>query len=327
VSNRRRRLLLAAAGVLATTRPAFAQGTGRVPRIGFVLPTGPSARQEAFMEGLRELGYADGRNIRVETRFAEGRPERLAGLIEELIGLDVDVLVVGATVGARAAKKATGTIPIVFAGSSDPVAGGVVSNLARPEANITGFSFAASEGFAGKWLEVLLEAVPGASPVAVVWSASNASATRFVSDLQSAARALKANLMAYQASDAAELDEALAAIAASEARSLIVTPSPFSLTQRHKLVRFAAARRLPAMYFVDEFVEAGGLMSYGPSIIETYRRAARYVDRILKGARPSELPVQQSDRFELALNVAAARALGLQIPRNVLVRARVIEGK
>ncbi|HZM35020.1 MAG TPA: ABC transporter substrate-binding protein [Burkholderiales bacterium] len=325
MSTRRREALLAGAGLLAAML-VRAQGAGKVHRIGFVLPTARGARHDAFLEGLRELGYVEGRNVRVEARFADGKPERLSALIHELIALDIEVLVVGATIGARAAKTATRTIPVVFAGSSDPVAGGVVSNLARPEANITGLSFAASEGFAGKWLELMVEAAPGASPIAALWSSSNTSASRFVADLRSAALALKVELAAHQAADLRQLDDALAAISASAARALIVTPSPFYLTQRRKLVEFAAARRLPSMYFVEEFVEAGGLMSYGPSIIETYRGAARYVDRILKGAKPSDLPVEQSDKFDLAVNLAAARALGLVIAPAMLLRANRVIG-
>jgi putative ABC transport system substrate-binding protein len=319
-------VLFAGAGLLAAAMLARAQVAGKVHRIGFVLPTARGARHDAFIAGLRELGYDEGRNVRIEARFAEGKPERLPALIRELIALDVEVLVVGATIGARAAKEATRTIPVVFAGSSDPVAGGVVGNLARPEGNITGLSFAASEGFAGKWLELLEEAAPGASPVAVLWSSSNASASRFVADLRSAALALKVGLAAHHAADLRQLDDAFGAIGTSGARALIVTPSPFFLTQRRKLVEFAARRGLPAMYFVEEFVEAGGLMSYGPSIIATYRGAARYVDRILKGAKPSDLPVEQSDKFDLTVNLATARALGLEITPAVLLRASRVIG-
>lgn len=326
MSTCRRKALFAGAGLLAAAMLARAQVAGKLHRIGFVLPTARGARHDAFIDGLRALGYVEGHNVRVEARFADGKPERLPALIQELIALDIEVLVVGATIGARAAKEATRTIPVVFAGSSDPVAGGVVSNLARPEANITGLSFAASGGFAGKWLELMQEAVPRATPIAALWSSSNASASRFVADLRGAALALKVEVAAHHAADLGQLDQALSAIGASAARALIVTPSPFYLTQRRKLVEFAAGRRLPAMYFVEEFVEAGGLMSYGPSIIATYRGAARYVDKILKGAKPADLPVEQSDKFELAVNLAAARALGLVIAPAMLLRANRVIG-
>lgn len=322
-SPARRRLLLAGIAWLVAPRTQ----AQKAPRIGFVLPQSGGARHDAFLQGLRALGYEDGRNIHVEVRFADGRPERLPALIQEVIDLNIEVLVVGATIGARAAKKATTTIPIVFAGSSDPVAGGVVTSLARPEGNITGFSFAAGAGFGEKWLELLKEAVPSVSHVAALWSSSNASATRFVEDLQSAARILKVTLDAHHAADLRQLDQAFAAIAASKAQGLVVTPSPFSVTHRRKLVEFAATQRLPAMYFGEEFVDVGGLMSYGPSITDTYRQAASYVDKILKGAKPADLPVQQSAKFELAINLGAARALGLQVPQAVLLRAaRVVGG-
>jgi putative ABC transport system substrate-binding protein len=319
----RRRLLLAGIAVLVAPRTQ----AQKAHRIGFVLPQSGGARHDAFLQGLRALGYEEGRNIHVEVRFAEGRPERLPALIDEVIGLKIDVLVVGATIGARAAKNATTTIPIVFAGSSDPVAGGVVTNLARPEGNITGFSFAAGAGFGEKWLEILKEAVPSASHVAALWSSSNASASRFVEDLQSAGRVLKVRLDVHHAANLAQLDEAFAAIAAGGAHALIVTPSPFSVTHRRKLVEFAASKRLPAMYFAEDFVEAGGLLSYGPSITDTYRHAASYVDKILKGAKPADLPVQQSAKFDLAINLGTAKALGLKVPQTVLLRAsRVVEG-
>lgn len=293
----------------------------RIHRIGFVSPTAPGPRSEAFLQGLREFGYIDGRNARVDMRFAEGQPERLPGLVDELIGLKVDILVVGATIGARAAKKATSTIPIVFAGSSDPVAGGIVSNLSRPGGNITGFSLAFGDGFAGKWLELLKAAAPQVSHVAALWSSSNAAATGYVEDLKVAARASKVKLDAHHAAHAAELDEALAAIGGSSARGLVVMPTPFAFATRDKLVRFAADRRLPAMYFAEDFTDAGGLLSYGPSISDSYRRAAAHVDKILKGAKPGDLPVEQPTKFELAINLKTAKAMGLVIPRSLLLRA------
>ncbi len=322
----RRYFLVAGGALLGAPLAVEAQRAERLFRIGFVSPTPPGSRNEAFLQGLRELGYVDGHDVKLEMRFAEGRPERLPGLVEELIRLKVDVLVVGATIGARAAMSATTTIPIVFAGSSDPVAGGVVANLARPEGNITGFSLAYGDGFAGKWLELLKEAVPNVSQFAALWSSSNSAAARFVKELQMAARVLHVGLEVHHAAHLAELDEVLAAIGKSDARGLIVTPSPFAVTQRDRIIRFAASKRLPAMYFVEDFAEAGGLMAYGPSISDSYRRAASHVDKILKGARPGDLPVEQPTRFELTLNLGSARALGLKIPQSVLLRAdRVIE--
>lgn len=322
----RRRLLIAGGALFVAPFVATAQRAEKIYRIGFVSPTAPGPRNEAFLLGLRELGYVEGRNVHTELRFAEGRPERLLGLVEELIGLKVDVLVVGATIGARAAKKATTTIPIVFAGSSDPVAGGIVSNLARPGGNITGFSLAYGKRFAGKWLELLKEVAPEASHFAALWSSSNASAVRFVNALQSAAQTLKVSLDVHHATNLSELDEALAVIGRGRARGLIVNPSPFAATNRRKLVQFAASKHLPAVYFSEQFAEAGGLMSYGPNIPRVYRRAASYVDKILKGAKPGDLPVENPTKFDLVINLKTAKALGITIPPSIMLRAdRVIE--
>lgn len=326
----RRRFLAAEGALLVATLvaplAAGAQRAARLHRIGFVSPTQPGPRNDAFLQGLRELGYVSGRDVTIEMRFADGRPERIPALVEEVIGLDVDVLVVGATVGARAAKRATSTIPVVFAGSSDPVAGGIVTNLAHPEGNVTGLSLTYGDGFAGKWLELLKEAAPGLSHVAALWSSSNAAAARFVKELAAAARTLKVRLDVHHCADLAGLDAAFAAIGTSGAQGLIVTPSPFAATHRDRLVRFAASKRLPAMYFVDDFADAGGLMSYGPSITDSYRRAATYVDRILKGAKPGDLPVEQPTRFALTINLKTAHEIGLKIPQSFLLRAdRVIE--
>ncbi|MET0166131.1 MAG: ABC transporter substrate-binding protein [Vicinamibacterales bacterium] len=320
--NRRDSVLaLLALGVMAAPLAVAAQRAERVYRIGFVSPTPPGPRSDAFLQGLRGLGYVEGQNVSIEMRFAEGRPERLPGLIEEMIRLKVDVLVVGATIGARAAKRATTTIPIVFAGSSDPVAGGIVGNLARPEGNITGTSLAYGESFAGKWLELLKEAAPNISHFSALWSSSNAAAAGFAKELQVAARTVQVRLDMHHAANLAELDEALTAIGSSGAQGLIVTPSPFSATNRDRLVEFAASKRLPAMYFVEDFPDAGGLMSYGPSIADAYRRAATHVDNILKGARPADLPVEQPTKFELVINLKTAKALGLTIPQSLLLRA------
>jgi putative ABC transport system substrate-binding protein len=315
-----------AAALFGTARAADLQRSTKTYRIGFVSPTGPGARNDAFLQGLRELGYVDGHNVRVEMRFAEGRPERIAGLVDELISLKVDVLVVGATVGARAARNATTSIPVIFAGSSDPIAGGIVSNLARPEGNITGTSLAIGERFAGKWLELLKEVTPRISHVAVLWSSSNAAATRFLDELHIAARKLDVTIDVHHAAHAAELEQALVTLGNSKAQGLIVTPSPFAAANQDRLVGFAASKRLPAIYFADDFPLGGGLMSYGPSIAEAYGRAAGYVSQILRnGARPADLPVTQPERFELVVNLRTARALGLDVPHSVLLRARVID--
>ena len=322
----RRRLLVAGGALLLAPLLARAQRGQKVYRIGFLSPTAPGLRDQAFLRGMRELGYVEGRNVHIEMRFAEGRPERLPGLAEELIGLKPDVLAVGSTIGARAVKKATTTIPIVFAGSSDPVAGGLVPNLAHPGGNITGFSLAYGDGFAGKWMELLKEVAPEVSHVAALWSSSNAAAVRFVKELQTAARKLDVALDVHLARNLPELDVALAAIGRSRAQGLIVVPSPFAATQRRKLVQFAAGERLPAVYFFEKFANAGGLMSYGPDFADVYRRAASHVDRILKGAKPGDLPVENPTKFDLVVNLKTAKALGITIPQSILLRAdRVIE--
>lgn len=319
--KRRTMTVLLGAAALVPPLAAWTQGAQRMHRIGFVSPVARGPRSDAFVHGLRELGHVEGRNVRIDMRFADGQPERLPGLVDEVLRLNPDVLVVGATIGARAAKNATTMVPIVFAGSSDPVAGGIVANLARPEGNVTGFSLAYGDGFAGKWLELLTQAAPGVSHVAVVWSSTNAAASRFVQELQLAGRTLNVRLDVHQASTDAELDQALAAITAGAARGLIVTPSPFFVSRQRNLVEFAAGRRLPAIYFAEEFTAAGGLMSYGPSITDSYRRAAAHVDKILRGAKPADLPVEQPTKFDLVINLKAAKALSLTIPGTLLLRA------
>jgi len=322
----RRRFLVTSVALLGAPLAARAQRADRVYRVGFLSPVKRGARSEALREGLRDLGYVEGRNLDPTMRFADGKRERLDPLVRELVGLDPDVLVVGSTIGGRAAKKATTTIPIVFAGSSDPVAGGLVSNLARPGGNITGFSLAYGKAFAGKWLELLKELTPGISHYAALWSSANPSAVRFVEELRRAAQVLNVTLDVHHARDLAELDAAFAAIRASDARALIVNPSPFAATHRRRLVDFAARARLPAVYFFESFVKAGGLMSYGPNIVAVYRRAASHVDKILKGARPGDLPVENPTKFDLVVNLKTGKALDIAIPPSILLRAdRVIE--
>ena len=326
MSDLRRRRFLLAAGALLAAPLAAAQRKDGPYRIGFLSPVAPGPRDAAFRKGMQALGWQEDRNVTIAMRFAEGRPERLPGLVEELLALNLDVLVAGSTIGARAAKRATTTVPIVFAGSSDPVAGGLVTNLRRPGGNITGFSLAYGDGFAGKWLELLKEAVPELSHAAMIWSSSNAAAKRFVKEVETVAQRLHLQLDVHHAADSPELDAALAAIGGSGARGLIVAPSPFAASQRSKLVAFTNSRQLPAIYFSESFAKAGGLMSYGPDIPDVYRRAAGHVDRILKGAKPGELPVERPTKFDLVVNVGAAKAIGRSLPSSVLLRAdRVIE--
>ncbi len=322
--------LAAAVLLLAGSVAVHAQPAARVHRIGYVSPTSlnPSNPQfDAFRQGLRELGYVEGKNVIVEARFAEGRFERLPELVAELIGLKVDVLVAGSPVGAVAAKKASTSVPIVFAGVGDPVASGLVASLARPRGNITGVAVGAGgAAFGEKWVELLKEALPDVSQVAVLANRSNPTNTPNLKGVEAAAQTVKVKLDILDAGNATELDRALAAIEASRAQAIIVTSDPFLLDKRVALVQFAASKRLPAIYFFKLFADAGGLMSYGASLEESYRRAATYVDRILKGAKPADLPIEQPTRFELVINMKTARALGLKIPQSLLLRAdHVIE--
>lgn len=287
----------------------------------------PGSQTQAFKSALREFGYVEGRNLQFEERSGGAQPERLAGLAEELVRAQLDVLVSGTTATTRAAMKAGPSAPIVFLGSTDPVGSGLVASLARPGGNVTGFSLALGEGFAPKWLELLKQAAPSVQHVAALW---NARATdkghRFATELNDAAQRLKLRIDQHRASTPAELDEALAAIGASAARALIVTGGPLFGGRRKPILEFAAARRVPAIYFSSNFVEEGGLMSYGPNTQHIARRAASHVDRILKGTKAGDIPVEQPTVFELVLNRTTARALGLTFPKALLVAAdRVIE--
>jgi putative ABC transport system substrate-binding protein len=313
--------------LLAGSVAAQAPQAGRVYRIGFVSPTSPGPTIEAFRQGLTEAGYIEGKDVIVETRFAEGRSERLPELVAELIRQKVDVLVVGSSLGALAAKRATATVPIVFAGIIDPVAPGIVASLARPGGNITGTTFGiGGSGFAGKWVEILKEAAPDVSHVAVLQNSASPISAPLVREMQAAARILNVKLDVHDAGDPTKLDKAFAAIGASGARGLIVTNDPFFHAIRVKLVQRVARKRLPAVYFTKDFADAGGLIVYGSSLGDSYRRAATYVDKILRGARPADLPIDQPTRFELVINLKTARALRLTIPQSLLLRAdQVIE--
>lgn len=318
--------------VLLLVGPAdsHAQPAAKVHRIGIVSPLAASLEPptvRAFRQALRELGYVEGKNVIVEARYANGRIELFPELVAELVKLKVDVLLAGSTQGALAAKRATSTVPIVFAGIIDPIASGIVVNLARPGGNITGATFGAGGlAIAGKWLELLKEVVPGIAHVAVLFSSAEPASAESLREIRDAARILKVTIDPYDASNDANLEKAFAAIGASGAQGLIVAGSAYFGGNRVKLVRFAAEKRIPAMYFFSLFPDIGGLMSYGGSAEDSYRRAASYVDRILKGAKPADLPIDQATKFELVVNLKTAKALGITIPRSLLFRAdRIIE--
>ena len=309
--------LMVGVSILAALPAAEAQPPERSVRIGVLAPGSRDDDIQSFLAGMRDLGYIEGRNLVLEYRRAEGKTERLSDLLAELVRLKVDVIVTGGTPAVLAAKRATITIPVVIGAMGDPVASGVVASLARPGGNITGLSLAIGEGFAGKYLELLREAVPKASRIAVLRPA----AVSTVHDMERAARSLDVRLQFVEVNQPGQLDRAFAAMTAQHAAALVVTPNPFNSTHSDRILRLAAKHRLPALYGLRMFVDAGGLMAYGPSLSESWRRAATYVDKILKGAKPADLPIEQPTKLELIINLKTAKALGLTIPQSLLVRA------
>jgi putative ABC transport system substrate-binding protein len=313
--------LLFILGMLSVPLAAEAQPARKVPHIG-VLQAGapPEPLVEAFRAGLRDLGYVEGRDIVLEFRWAEGRVDRLPGLAEELVGLRVDVITTLSTPAAIAARHATATIPIVFTGVGDPVGTGVVSSLARPGGNVTGISVMATE-LSGKRLEILREMVPRVSRVAMLWNDTNPGMVLRAHETEAAAAKLGVTIQSLGVHDLIAFDGAFASIVNGRAAALFTLVDPFTRQHRQRIVDFAARRRLPALYEAREFVDVGGLMSYGPSLLAIQRRSAAYVDRILKGAKPADLPVEQPTRFELVINLKTAKALGLPVPQSLLGRA------
>jgi putative ABC transport system substrate-binding protein len=322
-----RRTFLAGAGAVVLAAPLAAEGqqAAKVPRIGW-LPVNLAAAPlnlEPFRKGLRDLGYVEGRNLVIETRDAEGRLERLPALAAELVALKVDVIVAPGTPQALAAKKATSTIPIVFVGATDPVTDGLVTSLARPGGNATGSSNFAAE-LVGKRLELLKQAVPGISRVAVLWqpgAVPERAEKDMLKEADVAARALGVRPHFVEARGPDDVDRALSDMTRARADALTVLPSAMFVSERRRLVDLAAKNRLPAVYGSREFVDAGGLMSYGPNIADLNRRAATYVDKILKGAKPADLPVERPTKFDLVINLQTAKVLGLTIPPALLGRA------
>ena len=320
---------LLALGLLAAPLIAEAQQPSmKTARIGYVsLRSGPEHQEEAFRQGLRELGYVEGQNISVEYRWADWKPDRIPALAEELVRLKVDVIVSagGGTVTVLAVKKATKTIPVVFVTGGDPVSTGLVASLARPGGNLTGVSFLTSE-LNAKRLDLLKAAVPGVSRVAVLTNPANPLTAGALKELEGAARALKVKLQVLEARDPQAIDDAFAAMKRERAGALLVRNDPMFFAQRERIVGLAAKSRLPGIFEWREFAEAGGLLSFGANITDVYRRLATYVDKILKGAKPGELPVEQPTKFELVVNLKTAKALGLTIPPSLVGRAdRVIE--
>ena len=330
MSDMRRRDLIVLLGGAAAAWPlaARAQQPRKVPRIGVLLPGTAASfalRTKAFLDGLRELGYIEGRTITIEWKWGQDKVEGLPELAADLVGRNIDVLVTGGTPAAKALKSATGTIPIVMAIIGDPVAAGLVESLARPGGNATGFSIVAPD-LSGKRLELLKEIVPEPSPVAVMLNTKNPQSQFELNEMQTAARAMGLQLHTVPVSPQDTLDEAFAAMNRASVRALIILTDPIFFSQRRQIVDLAARSRLPAMHFFQEFAEEGGLVSYGPSDTDLYRRSATYVDKILNGARPSELPVEQPTKFDLVINLKTATTLGLEISPMLLARAdKVLE--
>ena len=307
--------------VLFSHHPAEAQKPSAVRKIGFLSSpaSGPISFYEMFRQGLRELGYAEGHNIVIEYRSAEGRPQLLE-LANELVREKVEVIVAGGGPAARSAKEATKIIPIVFTTSGDPVESGYVDSLARPGGNMTGMSWLAFE-LVGKRLELLKEAVPRVSRVAILSNPQHPGEQRELRETQSTARAKGMTLDYYQTRTSAEFDAAYDDISKQNVNGLLVFPEGVTLANRLGIVDLAAKRRLPSMFGWKEYVEAGGLMSYGPNRDESFRRIAVYVDKILKGTKPADLPVELPKRFELVINLKTAQHIGATITPNVLARA------
>ncbi|MGH7772698.1 MAG: ABC transporter substrate-binding protein, partial [Candidatus Binatia bacterium] len=292
------------------------------PRIGYLSagPSGPSPNIEGFREGLRALGYVEGQNIAIEYRYAAGRDDRLADLAAELVRLKVDLIVTDSSPAARAAQKATKTIPIVMAASGDPIGTGLIASLSRPGGNITGLTHLSPE-LSGKRLELLKEVVPKASRVAILWNAANPDKVSDFRETEAAARALRVQLQSLEVRGAEDFDKAFAAATSGRAHALITLSDPLTGSRGRRILDFALKNRLPAMYGERGFVDAGGLMSYGHIPADLHRRAATFVDKILKGTKPADLPVEQPVKFEFVINLKTAKQIGLTIPPNVLVRA------
>jgi putative ABC transport system substrate-binding protein len=320
-----RRRFVAVSAVLALPRAGEAQQTGKVARIGFLGSSIHNPRTDALLAGLRDFGYVDGHTVIVEWRASEGRPERLRDLAVELARLRVDVIVAPDNPSIAAAQKATGTIPIVMILASDPVESGFVSSLANPGGNTTGLTSQATE-FQGKALQLLKEAVPNLSRVAILWNPAESGRRAIAQEAETAARALRLHVDLATATNLAELESFFTTVARRPASAVLVQPSQVNFTYRSRITELSKKRFVPTIGWSAETAEAGWLMSYGPNIIDLYRRAGYFVDKVLKGFKPAELPIERPTTFELVINLRAAKALGITIPASVLLQAdRVIQ--
>jgi len=316
-------VLTICAVLLALSLPADAQQAEKVAKIGWLGASAQAPGSEAFRREFFKLGYVEGKNIAFEYRDAEGKPDRFPAVADELVRLKVDVIVTASTAGALAAKNATRTIPIVFYSAVDPVVTGLVDSLARPGGNITGFTVI-SAALAGKRLELLKETIPKLSRVAVLWNPQDPGPAQQWKESQLPARELGLQLHSMEVSSADKLEDAFKEATKARTAALAVTESPLTVSSRKQITELATKNRLPAIYTRREFVETGGLMSYGSDRAEPYRRAALIVDKILKGAKPADLPVEQPTKFELMINLKTAKVLGLTIPPVVMMRAEKV---
>ena len=328
MTTRRELLIALGAGVLAAPLALFAQQPARIPRIGYLATPDPATTPyflDAFRAGLREHGYVEGQNIVMEYRWVEGTSQRFDDLAVDLVRSKVDLIVAWGTPAVNAAKQATSTIPIVMLAVGDPVGAGLVASLARPGGNITGLTNSDVE-LAPKRLELLKEVLPRLSRVAVLRNPTNLSGVLQFKETQAAARSLGIELQLVDVRDPKEFESAFSAMAKARAGALSVLADPLFISQRKQIANLAMRSRLPSVFARGESAEAGGLMSYGPNQANMFRQAATYVNKILKGAKPADLPVEQATRFELVVNLKTAKALGVKIPQSILVRAdKVIE--
>jgi putative ABC transport system substrate-binding protein len=317
-------MLLWVLALVVPASPTHAQSPQGMPKIGMLLERAEADPMvEAFMSGLRDLGYVEGQNIRIERRFGLGRVDRYPALIRELVDQNVDVLLVGGGVAARAARAATSTVPIVFTSVGDPVAQGLASSLSRPSGNATGLSNVVNE-LSGKQLELLRLAAPRLARVAVLHNPPNSAPALVLT--RNAANLLKVDMRAFEVRQPSDVPHAFSSAMAWRADAILALSDPVLGNSLPQLARLAATNRIPAIYSRAAFAEAGGLLAYGPDFSSNYRRAASYVDKILKGAKPSDLPIEQPTKFELTVNVKTAKLLGLTIPPSLLQRAdRIIE--
>jgi ABC-type uncharacterized transport system substrate-binding protein len=315
-------------GLLAAPLAVGAQQANKVWRIGFLEAGSSSANRhflDAFRQGLRELGYTEGQQIVIEDRWADGRSEQFPGLVAQLVGLQPDVIVVSSTPGARAVNAGTRTIPAIFVAIGDPVGAGLVASLGHPGGNMTGLSMAFTPEFLGKWVELLKKLLPSARRVGLLWNPRTVISPS-PEGVRDAAKAIGLKLEVFTVSKSEEFEVRFAEMSKRRIAGLIVMPDVLTVSHRNRIVGLAAKERLPTIYGFADFGRAGGLMAYSPNVPDLFRRAASYVDKILRGAKPADLPVEQPTTFELVINLKTAKTLGLTIPPSLLQRAdQVIE--